>query len=299
MGSTQAFGGEKRAIKWLASIYSDAKGVGLRHPEGVACADRYVIVADTGNSRLLRYSYAGESVTAEAELPLAKAYPLRVQVDSRGDLYFLDGRERRIVAMSAAGESRGALSYRSVPFSTEIVPKSFAIDSKDNLYVLDVHSGNVVVVELDGQYVRHVPFPEEYGFFSDLAVDPQGRILLLDGVEAVVYTAGADGERFSPLSESLKAYVNFPTSLALDEWGVMYLVDQYGSGLALVGKDGSFLGRKLGLGWKDGGLYYPSQVCVGRNGRMFIADRSNSRVQMFDVGAGNSTAREDAAAASE
>ena len=93
--------------------------------------------------------------------------------------------------------------------------------------------------------------------------------------------------------------MNFPTSLSVDESGVIYLVDQYGSGLGLVGQDGSFLGRKLGLGWKDGGLYYPSQLCISRNGSMFIADRGNSRVQLFDIGASGSVIRPDEASVAE
>ena len=299
LGSTQSFGAEKRTIKWVASIYSDANGIGLKHPEGVACTDEYLIVADTGNSRLLRYSFQGETVTMEAEFPLPKSYPIRVHVNSTGDLYFLDGKERRIEIMSATGEEGGLLSYKNLPFSTEVIPKSFTIDRNDRIYLLDVLSRHVLVLEPDGQYLRQVPFPEEHGFFSDLAVDRQGRILLLDGVEAVVYSAARGADQFSRLTESLKAYVNFPTSLSVDESGVIYLVDQYGSGLALVGQDGSFLGRKLSLGWKDGGLYYPSQLCISRNGSMFIADRSNSRVQLFDTGASESVVRPDEAAAAE
>lgn len=299
LGSTQAFGAEKRTIKWVTSIYSDAKGIALKHPEGVACTDEYFIVADTGNSRLLRYSYQEGSVKMEAEFSLPKAYPIRVHVNSKDDLYFLDGRERRIEIVGAAGEDKGSLSYKSLPFSTEIIPKSFTIDRSDNIYVLDNLSRHVLVLEPDGQFLRKVSFPQAYGFFTDLAVDRQGSILLLDGVEAVVYSAARAAEHFSRLTESMKAYMNFPASLSLDETGIIYLVDQYGSGLGLVGQNGSFLGRKLGLGWKDGGLYYPSQVCVSRNGSMFIADRSNSRVQLFDVGehesevgAGEATAAE-------
>jgi sugar lactone lactonase YvrE len=299
LGSTQSFGAEKRTIKWVASIYSDANGIGLKHPEGVACTDEYLIVADTGNRRLLRYSYQGDGVKMEAEFPLPKSYPIRVHVNSKGDVYFLDGRERRIETMSATGEKSEPLSYKSLPFSTEIIPKSFAIDRNDNIYLLDILSRHVLVLEPDGQYLRRVPFPEEHGFFSDLAVDRQGNILLLDGVEAVVYSAARDADHFSRLTESMKAYVNFPTGISVDESGVIYLVDQYGSGLALVGQDGSFLGRKLGLGWKDSGLYYPAQLCISRNGSMFIADRSNSRVQLFDVGASGSVVRPDEAAVAE
>jgi sugar lactone lactonase YvrE len=207
-----------------------------------------------------------------------------VQVNSKGALYFLDGGERRIVGLSATGEDLGAVDPRGLPSSAEVVPKSFRIDRDDNIYILDIFSAQVLVLDAEGQYSRHVPFPEEYGFFSDLAVDRQGTIFLLDSVEAVVYSTAGAADGFSPLTKSMKEYVNFPTGLAMDDQGVLYLVDQYGSGLALVGEDGSFLGRRLGMGWNESGLHFPSQICISENGNVFIADRDNSRVQVFTVG---------------
>jgi sugar lactone lactonase YvrE len=284
LGSGHALGADKSRLKWVRSIYFDAKGVGLKHPEGLACGDDYFVVADTGNRRLLRYSYQDDSVTPEAEFPLPKSRPTRVQVNSQGDIYYLDGRERRILVIGAAGEDKGALKPKSVPFSTEMVPKSFAIARNDDIYVLDVFSGHVLLLDAAGQYLRNIPFPETYGFFSDLAVDAQGTIFILDGVQAAVHSAARGADSFSPFTESMKDTMNFPTSLSVDESGVLYLVDQYGSGLARVGSDGEFLGRKLGMGWKESGLYYPSEICISRNGYLYIADRNNSRVQMFTVG---------------
>ena len=278
LGATQAFGAEKRRVKWIKSIYVDAKGVGLKYPEGVACTDEFFVVADTGNSRLLRYSYQDDSATAEAAFPVAKYSPIKVQVNSRGDLYFLDGRERQIVGMDADGGEVAPLKPKGLPFSTEIVPKSFAIDDNDQMYILDIFSEYVLVLDADGQFQRRVSFPEKYGFFADLTVDSQGKIYLVDSVDAVVYTAAMGEEQFSPLTESMKEYVNFPTSLSVDGSGVIYLLDKHGSGLALVGQDGAFLGRQLGMGWNESGLYYPSQICISQNGTVFIADRNNIRV---------------------
>jgi hypothetical protein len=48
-----------------------------------------------------------------------------------------------------------------------------------------------------------------------------------------------------------------------------------------VGKDGSFKGRKLRMGWKEGELRYPSDICLDDQGNVFIADRGNNRVQMY------------------
>jgi sugar lactone lactonase YvrE len=286
LGAVQALGADKRRVKWIRSIYVDAKGVGLKYPEGVACTDRFFVVADTGNSRLLRYSYQDDVVTPEVEFPLAKSSPIKVQLNSAGDVYYLDGRERQIWHVSAKGGEPVRLDPKSLPSSADIVPKSFAIGRDDQIYILDIFSEHVLVLDASGQYQRQVSLPKEFGFIGDVAVDSQGKIYLIDSVSAVVHTAGRGDERFSPLTESLKEYMNFPNKLAIDDNGVIFLVDQHGSGLALVGQDGTFLERKLGMGWKESGLYYPSQICISRSGNVFIADRNNSRIQLFHAGGG-------------
>lgn len=281
--SAHGVAGEQRRMKWMTSVYVGPKGRSLRYPEGVACGRSDFVVADTGNNRLVRYTYESGSVTAESEFPLEEATPIIVQMNSKGAMYFLDGAERRIAGVSAAGEDLGVVEPRGLPSSAEVIPKSFRIDSDDNIYVLDVFSGRVLVLDDAGQYIRHLPLPDEYGFFSDLTIDRQGRILLLDSVEAVVYSTTGAGDRFARLTNRLKEYVNFPTRLTTDRDGTIYLVDQYGSGLALIAADGAFLGRRLGMGWSDGNLYFPSQVCINDDGIVFIADRNNSRVQVFAV----------------
>lgn len=299
LAATQALAAEKRKIKWVQSIYMDEKGNGLKHPEGVACRDDYFLVADTGNRRILRYSYDGDTVTPKAEFLIPKSYPLMLEMNSKGDIYFLDGRERRIEMLSAAGEAKGVLKPKSLPSSQKIVPKAFAIGADDGIYVLDIFSARVLVLDSEGQYRRHVDLPDEYGFFSDVAVDAQGNIYLLDGADAVVYKAAVGADRFTRLTEDLDAYLNFPTNLTVDGRGVLYLVDQYGSGLVLVSGGGSFQGRVLEMGWGEKGLYYPSQICVSPNGNLLIADRSNNRVQRFRQKKGGSAQRKDEAAPAE
>ena len=76
--------------------------------------------------------------------------------------------------------------------------------------------------------------------------------------------------------------MSFPTYLAEDQ-GKLYLVDQNGNGIALLGSDGSFLGRELEMGWMNGKVYYPAQMCVNAEGLAFVADRDNNRVQVFST----------------
>jgi len=81
----------------------------------------------------------------------------------------------------------------------------------------------------------------------------------------------------------MRDYMNFASYIATSSSsGEIYLLDQDGGAVVVVGPDGSFQGRQLNLGWKAGQLYYPTQMCINKNGDVFISDRNNSRVQIFE-----------------
>jgi DNA-binding beta-propeller fold protein YncE len=280
-----AFAAEGLKLKYGLSIYVDAKGNGLKLPEGVTCSEKpSLIVSDTGNGRLLKYTIEGGAVKGGDELRVAEiSYPLRVLMNSKEEIFVLDGKQHRIIRLKPDGVFERYLDPSDVPAPASIFVKSFTVDSADNIYVLDVSSGRVLVLDPQGKFVRHVPFPEKYGYFSDLAVDPAGTIFLLDSVNAVVYSAGREAKGFAPLTPNLEEYANFPANIAVDGEGNIYLADQNGSGVIILGRNGSFRGRLVAFGWKDGLLRYPAQLCANTRGDLFIADKENSRIQMFSV----------------
>jgi sugar lactone lactonase YvrE len=281
----EALAADTGKLRYVTAIYLDDKGTGMRQPEGVACNDKAtVIVGDTGRGRLLRYTIEDGAVKPAGEILAPQvAAPIRVQLTSRGDILALDGKERRVARFDAKGEFKGYLRPEGVPEPTSIVPRSVKVDRNDRIHLLDVFSARVLVLDADGKYLRHVPFPRDHGFFSDLAVDGRGTIYLLDSVRAAVHAAGKDAKEFSLIAKDLRPHLSFPTSIAVDTRGVLYLVDQNGGAIVLVGQDGAFLGRQLAMGWNEGLLYYPSQMCVNDKGQIFIADRGNSRVQVFSI----------------
>jgi hypothetical protein len=59
-----SFAASPLKIKFVQSIYDDDKETALKNPEGVACTDEYFIVADTGNDRLVKYTYQDKIVKA-------------------------------------------------------------------------------------------------------------------------------------------------------------------------------------------------------------------------------------------
>ena len=267
----------------MAPIYVDGKGAGMKQPEGVSCPGNALFVADTGNRRMLRYTIAGDKWTPGGEIVLPQLpFPIRVDVNSKGEIFALDGKSRRIGRVAASGDFLGYVAPAG-EVQGDIVPRSFRIDRSDNLYILDVYSARVLVLDPSGKIQREIPFPKEYGFFSDLSVDAGGNILLLDSVGKRVFKIAKNSSNTVPLSESLKEEVYFPTSIATDRQGTIFLVDQNGSGIVILGPDGTFRGRRLSMGWKDGYLRYPAQMCITENGTAFIADRGNNRIEVFLV----------------
>lgn len=268
-------------LRLLQTIYVDSADVALAHPEGVACDDRgALVIADTGNARLLTFTWKDGALDAGAHVKLSQLpYPFRVQIDSKGFVLVLDRRARKIVRVDAKGEFAGYLEPQGAS-STPVVPAAFKLDAADTAYVLDVVAGKVLVVGADGRVARELALPKAQGI-TDVAVDSAGRVYVVDAVTATVFAAEKGANAFKPLSASLKDLISFPTYVAPDNRGKLYLVDQHGNAIVKLGVDGTFQGRELATGWADGAVYYPSQVCLTAKGDLIVADRNNDRVQIF------------------
>ncbi len=295
--SAASCGAETLKFSYISSIYGDQENTvpqagtaaqestALRQPEGIACDDRSrVIVADTGNGRILRYRFQDQTISSDLpaiQLP-ELVLPARVQLNSRGEIFVLDRRSRRIVRLTPEGAFHSYLEPTGLPSPT-YVPRSFCIDRNDAIHVLDIFSERVLILNPEGRYLVHKKFPKDYGFFSDLAVDFKETVFLIDSVNATVFAAAKDAAAFSPLTQNLKEYMRFPTAITTDNRGRIYLVDRNGSRIIILAPDGSLLGRLSAMGWKEGLLNYPSQLCINSRGEIFIADTNNNRIQVFAV----------------
>jgi hypothetical protein len=281
----KSFSAETVKFRYLQSVYFDEKGGGLKQPEGVACNEKsLLVVGDTGNDRLVKYTFQDKSLKSGSEIKIPQlTNPIRVQINSKGEIFVLDGKKRRIIRLNPDGTFKGYVDAEGIPSPSTFVPRSFKIDRNNNIYILDIFTGRVLVLNSEGKYQKQIPFPKDYGFFSDLSVDLKGTLVLVDCVKAMLFSAAKDSNNFSPLTKNLREYLNFPTSITTDNRGTIFVVDENGSGIVILGQDGSFQGRQLNMGWNEGLLYFPSQMCVNDNGEVFIADRSNSRVQIFTL----------------
>ncbi len=139
----KSFSAETVKFRYLQSIYFDEKGGGMKQPEGVACSEKgLLIVGDTGNDRLLRYILQDRSLKAGAEIKVQQlSNPIRLQMNSKGEIFALDGKKRRIIRLNPDGTFKGYVDAEGIPSPSTFVPRSFKIDRNNNIYILDIFSG--------------------------------------------------------------------------------------------------------------------------------------------------------------
>lgn len=279
-----SFAADTFKLRYANSAVMDSKGAALKLPEGVACNESELIVADTENGRLVRYSYKDKDLKGGDEIKIPQiVFPTRIQFNSKGDIFVLDGKSHKISQLNGEGAFVGNIDPQGVSAPSFISIKSFKIDSSDNLILLDIFGERVLKLDSTGKVVNQLAFPTNYGFITDLAVTLGGDILILDSVKSTVYVARKDNPVFLPYTKELSGYMNFASYITTGSGSAdIYLLDEDGGAVVVVGPDGSFKGRQLSLGWKPGMLYYPTQMCMNKKGDVFIADRNNSRVQIFE-----------------
>ncbi len=162
-GSSFAAGGPLQ-LKYVHSVYDDGKETGLKQPQGVGCTDEYFVVADTGNNRLVKYTFQ-KNVAKAVDLEMVISSPLAVQINSKGEIYALDGKDRRIVIFNPDGTEKGKLAAKGSPFAGQPVPRSFKIGQDDKIYILDISDGVVLILDPEGNYLRHISLSREGRFF--------------------------------------------------------------------------------------------------------------------------------------
>ena len=176
-----------------------------------------------------------------------------------------------------------------------------ATDSKDRVYVFNRGDHPVVVFDREGNFLSswgEGTFVRAHGVFigpddSVYCVDdcdhtvrkytPEGRLLLTLGLSGRPSDTGVDPKNYDyrTLRQAGPPF-NHPTNLALSPAGEIYVADGYGN--ARVHKF-SADGRLL-FSWGDGGsgpgqFHLPHGIAVDREGIVYVADRENSRIQLF------------------
>jgi len=162
-----------------------------------------------------------------------------------------------------------------------------AVDDKDRIWVYTRANPPVQVYDADGKYVRG--WGEDIiGSAHYLKIDPQGMIWVADLKNHVVMQFTPEGKPLKTLGTRGQAgddqhHFNKPTDMAITPDGQVFVSDGYGNSRVVhFDRDGKFVKAWGKPGTGPGEFNLVHAIVVDSKGRLYVADRSNVRIQVFD-----------------
>jgi sugar lactone lactonase YvrE len=294
-------------------------------PEGIAFdAAGNLFVADQGNNRVRKINlsqtvstvaggFLGDGGQAK-DASLNTGFNVHIAFDAGGNLYVADTRNNRVrkinpsgVITTFAGTGLTGYSGDGGPAASAAVsqPNSVTVDNQGNVFIAD--TGNNVIRKVDtAGTISTFATPGPFGFLSTvtagLTTDTAGNLYTTDGLSVVwkidpsgnetifagmQFQTGYNGDGIP----ATQANLNFPSGLAFDQSGNMYISEWLGNRIRKVDLNGiiSTIAGTGAFGFSgDGGpatsaaLSLPFDVAVDPSGNIFIADFGNARLREID-----------------
>src|SRR3989338_6305603 len=250
-------------------------------------------IADFANNVIRRINSNGEVTTFVGSGHAAfgdgkgrKAHlkgPDNIAIGSDGSLYVADADNFRIRKVVSDGSintiaGSGIKGYKDGSAKTArfAYPTGVAVDKDDNVYVADRGSHTIRKIMPDGNV-----YVADSGNNSIRKIMPDGTVTTLAGNQQHGYKDGTGKD----------ALFAWPTGIAVDGAGNIYLCDSQNSRIRRITADG-VVSTVAGIsipGFADGPGYsaqfnFPTCIEVDKAGNIYVADSGNNRIRKVSQG---------------
>ena len=264
------------------------------------------------------YSGDGGPATAAALFKASRAV-----ADRAGNVYIADFYNNRIRKVDTSGTittvaGTGTQGYNGdgIPATTAQLsnPNAFAVDSGGNLYIADTWNQRIRKIDSSGTIntIAGTGFPGVLGDGGPatssqvnepegIVVDSSGDVYIADVGNSEIRKIDTSGTMHTVAGTRSFGYsgdggpataaaLNFPTGVAVDGAGNVYVADNQNNRIRKIDTSGTIT-TIAGTGTSgfsgDGGsptsaeLSFPSDVGVDSLGRVYIADNNNQRIRVI------------------
>jgi len=249
-----AYGDYQLVTMW--GSYGSGEGQ-FYQPFGIAVdADRYVYVADEGNSRIQKFDSSGSFIATWGSYGTGNGQfsgPRRVATDADGYIYVVD---------LDTGDYIGEAIYRIQKFDS---------------------SGSFIATW--GSYGTG---NGQFDFPSGIAVDADGYVYVADTYNSRIQKFDSWGTFITKWGGTLPGYCGtgngqfcHPFGIAVDADGYVYVTDSWNHRIQKFDSSGTFVTKWGSLGSGEGQFAYPLGIAVDADGYVYVADTNNCRIQKF------------------
>jgi hypothetical protein len=162
-----------------------------------------------------------------------------------------------------------------------------AVDAHDHVYLFTRAKPPVQVYDAGGKFLRSWG-QDTIKSAHHIKIGPDGNVWIADIGHHVVRKFTPEGKLLSTLGTEDhpgcdETHLNRPTDMAVTPAGDVFISDGYGNARVVHfdGK-GKYVKAWGKLGSRPGEFSIPHAIAVDSKGRLYVADRNNVRVQVFD-----------------
>lgn len=260
----------------------------LDKPMGVAVSQaNRLYVTDSGKDRVVVFDADGKFLLSfgqgDSEEGRLKN-PTYLALDKREKVYVTDLDSKTVMVFSSEGTFLGEV-WPDNDREFKWTPLALTFDREGNLYLSDILEHRIIVLKPNREIKMTIGREgrEEGRLFypNGIAVDTNGRIFVADSNNSRVQVFDAEGKfLWATDIEGL------PRGVALNRRGLLYVANTLEHRLEVysVAPGKLFLRSMIGeLGSSEHGLQFPNGLAVDSDDRVYIADRGNSRVQIWSI----------------
>lgn len=286
----------------VLTVISEADGAKFKAPEGVFVdGDGDIYVADTGNRRIVHCSndgtYIESFVNPPDELVKDTAFnPSKLVVSETGLIYVVRG--ENIMAIDGNNGFRGLFGQTDIGYSlTDMLVRVFASDEQ-KLFVKRRTASSYINVDLGDDGLIYATSMEriegeikalnsignnifrKYKSVGDSFTNPITNFINTKILKAVV--AGNSfkfGEYFDDEGNYIEPVF---VDITVDANGIVTAAEQNGGKIYQYDQDGNMLCAFGGLGESKGTFSRPASIAVNSEGLIFVVDRLNNNIQIFE-----------------
>ena len=268
-------------------------GEGLAKPYGVAVRNGRVYVGDTVSRSVVLFDLnAKRHAQIGIDDPGSLRMPFGIDIDSKNNLYVLDGTLKRVHVYDAQGKFVRMLGQNikwSRPAGLALdeqrrriyVVDAGGVDSEDHrVRALDLGTGNLLF-----DIGKRGDGPGEFNLPRDAVVGADGLLYVVDGGNFRVQVFDAEGKFMKTFGAIGRQGGQFsrPKEIAADTQGNIYVVDSAFGNFQIFDRNGVLLLDVGSRGNTDAPAKFmlPSGIAVDLDGRVYMVDQYFRKVEVF------------------